>query len=296
MPVSPPFRLDLTAWTLRRRAKNAIDQWDGKQYRRVLVVDNAAIQVLVEQNTGAELEVTLRSERHNVTAREEVKAALQKTLSVETNLDAFYQLSEKDAHLRSLAQMFKGVKPPRFPTIFEGLINSIACQQVSLDAGISLLNKLAENYGLPYKDGDETQYAFPRPEDLYQVPPEDIKKLGFSYQKGRAIAELSANIVEQKLTLVDLDTLSNEEIFDVLVQNRGIGRWSAEYTLLRGLGRIDILPGDDVGAQKNLMELVGLDARPNYDEIQVLTQRWQPYSGFVYFHLLLEKLQVKGLL
>ncbi len=69
MPVSPPFRLDLTAWTLRRRAKNAIDQWDGKQYRRVLVVDNAAVQVLVEQNTESELAVTLKSERHDVIRR-----------------------------------------------------------------------------------------------------------------------------------------------------------------------------------------------------------------------------------
>ena len=296
MAVSPPFRLDLTAWTLRRRAKNAIDQWDGQQYRRVLVVDDMAVQVLVEQYTESELTVTLKSERHSDSVRPEVEAALQKMFSVDTDLAAFYQVASGDAHLRVLAQMFKGVRPPRFPTIFEGLVNSIACQQVSLDAGISLLNKLAENYGLPYKAGDETQYAFPRPEDLYQVPAEDIKKLGFSYQKGRAIAELSTNLVEQKLTLVDLEALSNEEIFDVLVQNRGIGRWSAEYTLLRGLGRIDVLPGDDVGAQKNLMELVGLDARPNYDEIQVLTQPWQPYAGFVYFHLLLEKLQAKGVL
>lgn len=294
MPVSSPFRLDLTAWTLRRRAKNAIDQWDGKQYRRVLVVDHTAVQVVVEQNTESELAVTLKSERHSVSARPEVAAALRSMFSVHKDLGAFYQIAAKDTHLRSLAQTFKGVRPPRFPTIFEGLVNSIACQQVSLDAGISLLNKLAENYGLQFRDGDETQYAFPQPEDLYQVPAEDIKKLGYSYQKGRAIVELSANIVEQKLTLADLDGLSNEEIFNVLVQNRGIGRWSAEYTLLRGFGRIDVLPSDDVGAQKNLMQLMALDARPNYDQIKVLAQRWQPYAGFVYFHLLLEKLQAKG--
>ena len=296
MPVPSPFRMDLTAWTLRRRAKNAIDQWDGQQYRRVLVVDHTAVQVVVEQNTEADVTVTLKSARHGDSARPEVEAALRSMFSVHQDLAAFYQIAAEDVHLRSLAQTFKGVRPPRFPTIFEGLVNSIACQQVSLDAGISLLNKLAENYGLQFRDGNETQYAFPRPEDLYQIPAEDIKKLGFSYQKGRAIAELSANIVEQKLTLADLDTLSNEEIFNVLVQNRGIGRWSAEYTLLRGFGRIDVLPGDDVGAQKNLMELVGLDARPDYDQIKALTQPWQPYAGFVYFHLLLEKLQAKGLL
>src|SRR5512142_1234972 len=33
----PPFRLDLTAWALRRRARNIVDRWDGV-YRRVLVI------------------------------------------------------------------------------------------------------------------------------------------------------------------------------------------------------------------------------------------------------------------
>ena len=30
----PPFRLDLTVWTLRRRPHNTIDDWDGETYRR----------------------------------------------------------------------------------------------------------------------------------------------------------------------------------------------------------------------------------------------------------------------
>jgi hypothetical protein len=30
----PPFRLDLSAWALRRRPGNAIDLWDGTSYRR----------------------------------------------------------------------------------------------------------------------------------------------------------------------------------------------------------------------------------------------------------------------
>ena len=29
----PPFRLDLTAWALRRRPQNEVDFWDGETYR-----------------------------------------------------------------------------------------------------------------------------------------------------------------------------------------------------------------------------------------------------------------------
>ena len=62
----PPFRLDLTAWALRRRPENAIDRWDGSIYRRVLMVDGQAIEVAVRQSGGPEaplLEVDVNGSR-----------------------------------------------------------------------------------------------------------------------------------------------------------------------------------------------------------------------------------------
>jgi DNA-3-methyladenine glycosylase II len=44
-----PFRLDLTVWTLRRRATNTIDQWNGTDYTRVLLVDDVPVKVCVSQ-------------------------------------------------------------------------------------------------------------------------------------------------------------------------------------------------------------------------------------------------------
>jgi DNA-3-methyladenine glycosylase II len=80
--------------------------------------------------------------------------------------------------------------------------------------------------------------------------------------------------------------MANEEIVGYLTTLRGIGRWSAEYALLRGLGRLDIFPGDDVGARNNLQRLFHLHTKPDYEEINKLTSQWHPYEGLVYFHLL----------
>jgi hypothetical protein len=41
----PPFRLDLTVWTLRRRRDNALDRWDGQTYRRVLPLPAGLVEV-----------------------------------------------------------------------------------------------------------------------------------------------------------------------------------------------------------------------------------------------------------
>jgi DNA-3-methyladenine glycosylase II len=79
-----------------------------------------------------------------------------------------------------------------------------------------------------------------------------------------------------------------------LTQIKGVGRWSAEYALLRGLGRIDIYPGDDVGARNKLRRFLGLDHDPDYAEIAELLRPWQPCAGMLYFHLLLRGLADNG--
>lgn len=292
LSVVSPFRLDLTVWALRRRQKNLIDQWNGKEYARVFVIDGETLQVIVEKKGETELLVTTRSENKIAGIEKIVTDRLKKMLGTDKNLEAFYRLAEKDSHLKSLSSSFRGVKPPRFPTIFEALVNAIACQQVTLDLGILLLNRLSERYGNKFAD----QHAFPGPEDLADVTENDLKSLGFSYQKARAIISLAKSIVNKEISFEDFENLSNEEIVSRLSEIKGIGRWSAEYVLLRGLGRTDMFPGDDVGAQKNLMQLLDLPEKPKYDEIQQLTQSWKPYAGFIYFHLLLDKLQRKNLL
>jgi DNA-3-methyladenine glycosylase II len=47
--VVPPFRLDLTVWALRRRPENKMDRWDGKTFRRGLVLNAKPVEVAVIQ-------------------------------------------------------------------------------------------------------------------------------------------------------------------------------------------------------------------------------------------------------
>jgi 3-methyladenine DNA glycosylase/8-oxoguanine DNA glycosylase len=74
-------------------------------------------------------------------------AALTRLLGPDIDLGRFYRLAEADPLLRPLADRFRGLKPPRFPSLFECLVNAFACQQLSLTVGIRLLNRLAETHG-----------------------------------------------------------------------------------------------------------------------------------------------------
>lgn len=305
LPVKPPFRLDLTVAALRRRKTNMVDRWDGRQYLRIFVINNLPVKMAVFSKrvmNESKFIVTLQVEEGNTDQlRKDAYLLLQKMLGLTIDLKFFYlfsdtMLTNQNNALRLLIEQYRGVKPPRFPSIFEALINAIACQQVTLDLGILMINRLAENFGMEFADEGVAFYAFPRPEDLASVSENDLRKLGFSCQKVLAIKELSTGIANQKIDLTHLEEMTDEEAIRFLSSLHGIGRWSAEYVLLRGLGRVNIFPGDDVGAKNNLQKLFHMDKRPSYEDVQKMSSQWHPFEGLVYFHLLLDKLHAKGVL
>jgi DNA-3-methyladenine glycosylase II len=296
---TPPFRLDLTAWTLRRRPDNLVDRWDGQTYRRVLALGGEAVELAATQVGAAEdphLRVTLSGVCLAPEMEETARAFLIRVLGLGVDLSAFYCFAERDAKLGPLVQRFRGVKPPRFPTLFEALGNGIACQQITLTQGIRLLNRLAQTYGLAFPNGDPAAHAFPRPQELARLAPEEVRPLGFSGQKGRALVELASAIDSGRLDLEALAGLDDSTALTRLLALRGVGRWTAEYVLLRGLGRLDRFPGDDVGARNNLSRWLGLADPLDYAGVQRTLTPWSAYGGLLYFHLLLDRLAEAGYL
>jgi DNA-3-methyladenine glycosylase II len=99
---------------------------------------------------------------------------------------------------------------------------------------------------------------------------------------------------EGGLDLEALASFEDSKVLERLTALRGVGRWTAEYALLRGLGRIHIFPGDDVGVRNRLHDWMKV-ARPlNYEGVQRILERWKPYGGLIYFHLLLKGLSEAG--
>jgi DNA-3-methyladenine glycosylase II len=292
-----PFRLDLTVWTLRRRAENQIDRWDGVTYRRVLVIGDEPIEVAVTQIESPDsprLRVTVTGAKVTSKIKKPVISLLNRVLGLRVDLSGFYQFASHQAKLGPLARRFRGMRPPRFPSVFEALVNATACQQMSLTVGILLLNRLAGECGLVSEENDVVTYAFPRPQDLIHRDPHAIALLGFSRQKVRAMIESASVIDNGQLNLESLAEVSDDVPLANLQELRGVGRWTAEYVLLRGLGRWHIFPGDDVGARNNLTLWLGLSEDLDYESVRRVLARWRKFGGFIYFHLLLDHLAKKG--
>jgi DNA-3-methyladenine glycosylase II len=293
----PPFRLDLTVWALRRRPRNLVDRWDGVTYRRVVVVNRRAMELAVRQidaPTAPRLDVTVTPAPRSETDNWQLRRLLDRLLGLRIDLSGWYHTASRDPRLRQLADRFRGVKPPRFPTVFEALVNAFACQQFSLEAGLTILNRLATARGTSLKTTSKVVYAFPAPEEMTLMLPEELRAIGFSFRKARALLDLAHTITGQQMNLESLARESDDVIGEQLLQLRGVGRWTAEYALLRGFGHLQIFPGDDVGAQKKLAQWLGRSRPLNYAAVARAVAPWRPYAGLVYFHLLLNGLSLGG--
>lgn len=287
----PPFRLDLTAWALRRRGQNAIDRWDGRTYRRALLIQGLPVAVTVTQ-TGTRdtprLDVVMTGRALPPDIHTKASEALTRLLGLEMDLSGFYARAAGDRILAPLAARYRGLKPPRFPTLFECLLNAVACQQLSLAAGLTMLSRLVEAWG-PLAG---MLHSFPDPEDVLRLSVPALRQLGFSERKAHTILELARAAAGGEFDLVRLEPRDDDEVVRTLVEHPGIGRWSADYVLLRGLGRLHVFPSTDVGAINGLRRFLaasGLD-----DDPAAALARWRRDAGILYFHLLLRGLEERG--
>lgn len=291
-----PFRLDLTTWALRRRKHNIIDQFDGTCYRRVLLIGSEPLLLSVEQKgdaSNAVLKVIEQGSANAIKNGKPIKHIIRRLLGTEIDLTPFYAFAESDPFLKGFLK-YKGFKPPQFTSIYEAIFNAICFQQLSLHVGVVLMNRIAQKFGKKI----ETQYghffSLPQPETIIKTKPAELLELGFSKNKVKAILELGERAFRENSFFEEIAKSDDEAAIEKLKTFRGIGRWSAEYVLLRGLGRLHIYPGDDVGFQNGLKKLLKLKGRPESKQARHIVEKWYPFGGLVYFHMLLARLNAEG--
>jgi DNA-3-methyladenine glycosylase II len=294
-----PFRLDLATWALRRQRHNIIDQFDGTIYRRILVIDSDPVLLSVQQKGNASnpvLKAVVQGCPTAVKNKTQIKQIVSRLLGAEIDLAAFYAAAKADPVLDELVEKYKGFKPPQFTGIYEAILNAICFQQLSLHVGVVLMNRLAQVCGKEIETEYGRFFSMPGPEAIIKTTPAKLLELGLSNNKVKALIELADRATSEKDEFGEIAISDDETAIDKLKTFRGIGRWSAEYVLLRGLGRLHIFPGDDVGFQNGLKKWLKLRGRPEPKQARRIVHKWFPFGGLIYFHLLLARLDAEGFL
>ncbi len=105
---------------------------------------------------------------------------------------------------------------------------------------------------------------------------EELRGAGLSGAKFASLRDLAERSLDGRLKLRSIGRMADEDIIDVLVQVRGIGRWTAQMFLMSRLARLDVLAPDDLGLREGCKRLDGLKERPTPKELSSRGAVWAP--------------------
>ena len=286
--VQAPYRLDLTVNVLRRLSTNLVDVLSPQgAYVRWLEDASDVALVQVSQPSPEALTIDIDGDRRE---HPRLLQLLRRMLGVEVDLTPFYRSASKVQWLHPLVSRMQGVRPPRYPTIWEACVNAIVFQQISLHAASSIMGRLTAGLSEPVEHSGVRLYPFPSPQQVLSAPDRVLRGAGLSAGKLATLHRVADALGAGAIDEGRLEKLPSPDAAALLRRIKGIGPWTAVIVLLRGLGRLDVFPANDTSVARNL-RLVG---GPPLLDVETLLDTLGPERGMLYYHLLLGRLETRG--
>lgn len=208
-----------------------------------------------------------------------IEASVQRMLSFDSNLAAFYREARKEPALQHAATTGAG-RFLRSGTLFEDIVKTILTTNVTWSGTKSMVTHLVEHFG---RSAPRGRTAFPLPADLAKHSADTLKqtaRLGYRAEAVHALADgfASGNLVEADFAGPSLDT---EELRRRFLDLRGVGPYAAA-TLLMLAGRFDYIPVDSWALTLVSREWHnGEPVAPS--DVEVRFNRWGRWKALAYW-------------
>lgn len=182
-------------------------------------------------------------------------------------------LSNKDKVLKKLIQTYRNEYLNLNSNYFHSLINSIIGQQISVSAADSMKTKffkLKRNI---------------TPQTVSKLRTADLRKCGLSRQKILYIRNISKFFLQNKKFIKNINKSSEEEIYNNLIEIKGVGNWTIHMFLMFSYGSSNIFPTGDLGFLKAISKLYKVQLPISERKLKLLYKKWSPYSSQATWYL-----------
>jgi len=288
MNPEAPFDFERSAGIHSRFQKSLPDLYEDGLYKRVLHVCGKPVLVLVSSK-GTTGRPRLRVEAHprlSIPEARSLRKLLHSMFASSFDFNSFRSVAKRDRLMNAVSTELAGLRPIAPPSVFEALVIAITEQQISLDAAIAIRSRLVEKYGDVVSCDGRSFYAFPTAMSLATAEPNQMRAVGLSRSKALYISELARRVESGELDLESLRKRNDESVVAELTKIRGVGPWTAEYALIRGMGRVSSLPADDLGIRHAVSQAYFRGKRIGSKEVRRTLSKFDPYSGIAAFYLM----------
>ena len=268
LPVRQPFAAGAVMSFLGERAIARTESWDGTTYRRSLDLPGGpGVVALVANDDHVAARLALTSWGDLAAAVQRVR----RLLDLDADPTAVDDALARDPAMRPLVSAAPGRRSPASVDAFETAVRAVIGQQVSVAGARTVAGRIVEAVGTPIDTVDGISRLFPRPEQLLAAPDE-----AFSMPHARrdTIRRLADAVLSGEVELhVGADpAVAREQLLSL----RGVGPWTADYVVMRGLGHPDMFLDADLGV-RHALDVLGLT--PDR------ASGWAPWRSYAVHHL-----------
>jgi len=159
---------------------------------------------------------------------------------------------------------------------FDVLASSIVSQQLSAKAAKTIKGRVLKLIG---------SKSSLNAESILDVDVKQLREAGLSSAKASYILTLAENIKTGKLDLESLENENDNDIYEILISQKGIGNWTAEMFMIFALGKTDVLSTGDAGLIRAAQLVYGLKEKPKPKEFTKIAEKWRPYRSIASWYL-----------
>jgi AraC family transcriptional regulator, regulatory protein of adaptative response / DNA-3-methyladenine glycosylase II len=269
LPTRLPFAGDDVLRFLGQRALPGVESWNGTTYRRTLGLpggDGVVSLRVAEDHVAADVRLSSWTDLGAAVQR------VRRLLDLDADPEAVDAALSRESLMAALVATRPGRRAPGSVDPFETSVRAVVGQQISVAGARTVASKLVAAVGRPLSfDDPELSHVFPSAADVAGAADD-----AFAMPSSRrdTLRRLATAVADGTVVLdhgVDPDVARSS-----LLALKGIGPWTADYVVMRGLSHPDVFLGTDLGVIHAIDRITSSAPDP---------ASWAPWRSYAVHHL-----------
>ncbi|MFB5662484.1 DNA-3-methyladenine glycosylase family protein [Alteribacillus sp. HJP-4] len=285
IPVQP-YHFGQALAYLRRSPSLVLEKVNDKGYQRIFTFSGQPVLVrMLFQNPPNHKKITVEvcGEKVDKKILNQSVETLKRIFSLTIDPEPFHKLLLKDPVLGKQMSDYIGLRPVLIGDPYESLMWAIIGQQVNVTFANKLKMKLLDLCNNSFQVEGQSFPVLPKPQQVVELGEKKLRENQFSRQKAKYLITVSEAVANRDINFATLAKMPYEEACQSLIQYKGIGRWTAECVLMRGLGFHDVIPAGDLGIQMIVGQFYKKGERASEKEVRQIAETWSPWRSWVAF-------------
>ena len=202
---------------------------------------------------------------------------------LQDNLKEFYEIAKKDGCIQPAIKQFYGHKQVKFLTPFEIACWAVLNQRIPMSVAHKMKENIVNKVGGQIKVKGVEYHSFPEPFNLIAASAE-LPEMVPNKRKAEylsSVAEAFSLVDEQRLRVAPYD-----EVYDWLTDIKGIGDWSANFVLIRGLGRMEELSNVEPRLAFDVAKIyTGKDEQMENEDVCKIAEKYGKWKGYWAYYI-----------